>query len=262
MVEPTPQKAFCNRLARFAGNGALSDFTITCKGKKWPVHRLVLSLQSPVLAKSCGGEFSEAHQKQHDLSEHEVEHVNQLVAYLYHFQYDAFPSHDPSENACFHVNMCLIGDKYDISNLQRLASREFASCITGIPDYARGLVDAIKLAYSVDGPTAEIRKAIIKQVIDGDLVAVEGEGKNILEDLMESYPRFAIEVVRAQNVRRQEEQEKENGLDDFRCPCCFHFWRAEIPDDNEEGGNDPYRCQGCGFERTCAEWHLNKVDFF
>lgn len=49
--------AFCDGLAKIAESVTLSDFTITCQGKKWPVHRVVLSLHSSVLGRACNGEF-------------------------------------------------------------------------------------------------------------------------------------------------------------------------------------------------------------
>lgn len=52
-----PKVAFSDGLARLAGSADLSDFTITCGQKKWPVHRVVLSLHSSVLARSCSGGF-------------------------------------------------------------------------------------------------------------------------------------------------------------------------------------------------------------
>ena len=57
------QKAVLLQLAKMQGNTSLADFTISCKGQEWKVHRLVLSLHSPVLMKACEGSFKVRRQR-------------------------------------------------------------------------------------------------------------------------------------------------------------------------------------------------------
>lgn len=57
MANKDTMVTFCEGISNFLGSADLSDFTITCGGHKWPVHRLCLSLHSSVLAKACNGDF-------------------------------------------------------------------------------------------------------------------------------------------------------------------------------------------------------------
>lgn len=57
MADVNTMVTFCKGISNYLGSADLSDFTITCCGHKWPVHRFCLSLYSSVLAKACNGDF-------------------------------------------------------------------------------------------------------------------------------------------------------------------------------------------------------------
>ena len=60
MADNTTKLALCGALSHYLDSRDLSDFTIVCQSKSWKTHRLLLSLHSKVLAKSCNGDFKEA----------------------------------------------------------------------------------------------------------------------------------------------------------------------------------------------------------
>lgn len=59
MADNTTKLALCGALSHYLDSRDLSDFIIVCHAKSWKTHRLLLSLHSKVLAKSCNGDFKE-----------------------------------------------------------------------------------------------------------------------------------------------------------------------------------------------------------
>ena len=110
MGDYTAKQALCGGLARYLDSAALSDFTITCNGQQWKVHRLILSLHSPVFAKACDGLFAEAKDSKYDLSAHGSDEVEALLDYMYTFKYDS-KKEGAGDQLVLHTSMCCIADK-------------------------------------------------------------------------------------------------------------------------------------------------------
>lgn len=52
-------------------------------------------------------------------------HVESLVNYLYRFDYNGIIESSNSSKLCFHVEMCILADKYDIQGLVKLSATKF-----------------------------------------------------------------------------------------------------------------------------------------
>lgn len=59
MADNNTKLALCGALSHYLDSRDLSDFAIVCQTKSWKTHRLLLSLHSKVLAKTCNGGFKE-----------------------------------------------------------------------------------------------------------------------------------------------------------------------------------------------------------
>lgn len=111
-TSPEGLQPIADGLARFYASSELSDFVINCGGQSWPVHRLILTLHSKVLAKSCNGDFLETSQGFVDLEEDFPACVNAMVQFLYPFNYDPdIGTYAPA----FHVQVAVLADKYNIA---------------------------------------------------------------------------------------------------------------------------------------------------
>ena len=60
-----------------------------------------------------------------DLSEHDESHVKAMIDYIYKFDYEVKEDASHVEKLCFHVEMCTLGDKYNITELQALSVEKF-----------------------------------------------------------------------------------------------------------------------------------------
>ncbi|KAK4499360.1 hypothetical protein PRZ48_009873 [Zasmidium cellare] len=213
--------------ARLRELDQLCDFTITSNGTEWKVHRLVLSAHSKVLEKACSGDFAgrlkEASHRTLDLSEYDHDIVDGLVEYLYHFKYDsATEKHHQHQGALtFHVQMCILGDKYDMESLKNVAAHQFKLTLRtncSPEDFA----DAARYAYDASPVTEEIRKAIVSKATQDPKVGVDPEGKTPFEDVMEEYPELAVAIAKAACAN------SEDRWSYFECGNCAYPGRQKV----------------------------------
>ncbi|KAF4458120.1 Speckle-type POZ protein [Fusarium austroafricanum] len=69
---------------RLFKTGAYSDFTITCRGKEFKVHKAIICPQSSFFKAACNGSFKEAHEGKMDLPDDDPVAVEKMLRYLYH----------------------------------------------------------------------------------------------------------------------------------------------------------------------------------
>lgn len=148
MADVQRKLALSDGIARLLDSADLADFTIVCGSTEWNVHRLVLSLQSSVLARArdngllvsisvhahkqvlqsiANSQFAqESETHKIDLSEHDVLHIRAMIDYLYQFDYEVKGGTNHQDKLCFHIDMCTLADKYDISGLANLSIEKFS----------------------------------------------------------------------------------------------------------------------------------------
>ncbi|KAF2232169.1 hypothetical protein EV356DRAFT_568953 [Viridothelium virens] len=100
-----------------------SDFTVTCNGRKWNVHKLVLCTQSNFFAKACHGAFKEAESGDVDLKD-DPDIVNAMIEFFYTFEYNDKEVPD-DERMPFAIRAFIIADKHDIEPLKEHAANRF-----------------------------------------------------------------------------------------------------------------------------------------
>ncbi|KAH7467802.1 hypothetical protein FOMA001_g15575 [Fusarium oxysporum f. sp. matthiolae] len=99
--------------------GQFTDFAFLCKGKKIPVHKIIICAQSKVFNAACTSDFKEARSGVYDLSEYPLELVEMMVDYFYVGHYDSPIRVASKLSVSMHSSMLTLADKYDIQGLIR-----------------------------------------------------------------------------------------------------------------------------------------------
>ncbi|KAK4550259.1 hypothetical protein LTR36_003226 [Oleoguttula mirabilis] len=220
------------KLAGLQGDEALTDFVIICGEREWKVHRVILTLHSPVLAKAITGAFKESAERQINLSEEHPDCVDALVCYAYKLQYslpDAGQGDvDHLDSLSFHVKVCVLADKYDIPHLKQMAIEKFKA---GIDVAAEDLATAAELAYDASPATEKIRERIVAFGIENKLLSTAG--KTGISAVMGNNAEFARDYAQALESRldkyRVATQPNEHR---YHCPStsCERTFVAAIPE--------------------------------
>ena len=120
-----------------------------------------------------------------------------MIQYMYTFDYPE-PDIFLAEKLAFHVHMCIIADKYDISGLVDLSVKKFDALVDTVT-FGGELDPAVQIAYDAASATSAIRQAIVLRVVKRrELFSYESTVTgNDLDAVMMSHPEFAIDVAKA-----------------------------------------------------------------
>ncbi|WPB01085.1 uncharacterized protein RHO25_005705 [Cercospora beticola] len=200
MAAGTARKKLVNRLANAQEDDTdLSDFAITCGEKEWRVHKLVLRLHDGALRAVTQGEWKETQNGRLDLSADPVVAVDALVQYLYKLEYKLAEDHAPLTS---HTQICIIADKYRMSDLKFAAECQFRTAIEALEAPNEDLLDAIRSTWDAPGPTSAMKAAVLKYSIGrGDIFTDDKEERSPFVALMAENVDFAIEVAQAASRR-------------------------------------------------------------
>jgi hypothetical protein len=179
-----------------------------------------------------------------DLSHEDPDSIGAFVYYLYNLNYDAALFRENGDHLSLHVQMCVLGDKYDMRPLQDLAIEKFRTLTTDNPPTGNDLANAAVCAYEAVGATTEIRKVIVKLAIDNKLIPTEicAEPATDLERAIQTYPGLCLDIMKVQQSMLKPKS--------FRCPFgCGHV--CSHPINSQVFGNSFY-CTRC--RRTCSGW--------
>jgi hypothetical protein len=177
---------------------SITDFKIECGIRSWDVHRFVLFLHSDVLAAACSRNFKEATTGTVDLSDDNPDSVDALVQYCYKLDYGLPQLSLISNEFLFHLQVCIVADKYDIAPLQTLATHKFRHLCTTTKIYLQHFAEVAALAYEFSEPAKDVRAIIVETAIEQNLIAEETldeEGANPFVDFMRSCGDLAIDVA-------------------------------------------------------------------
>ncbi|KAK5134640.1 hypothetical protein LTR08_006296 [Meristemomyces frigidus] len=206
----------------------LSDFTIVCGDQRHNVSVASLALHSSVLTRAVHGDFKESKEREIDLTEDFPDCVSSLVEFFNTTQYS--PSATLA-NLTYHVDMCILSDKYNVQALKELTVQAFRDEISLNTDNTILAEAAIK-AYEASVATQEIRKSITKLTISrGVHSTIWGTA---LGQVMASYPDFAkdyaqgleagLKEVRSWKVKPRADENR------YRCPGnCGHTVVTSYP---------------------------------
>ena len=159
-----------------------TDFTITCHGREWRVHKVILCAHSDFFDHACAGPFTvstvframpwsaadtpkEAQQNRIDLQNDDPAAVAAMVEFFYEFAYEDYKiakEYDISESSLHH-RVCSIADKYFIQALFDYAKPKFVTSITARWHEA-SFAQVIAEVFTGDGAHHEVRENVLRVV--------------------------------------------------------------------------------------------------
>lgn len=143
---------------------------------------------------SLTDEAQEGNERKIDLSLDDSACVETMISYFYALNYDCRFRKDPCSELEFHVQICLIADKYLIKPLQRLATEKFMYSSRSATVVESDLAAAAMTAYEAPGPTMGICQRITQVAIEKHLfdTAKHDDVASPFEKAMQAYPRLGI----------------------------------------------------------------------
>lgn len=178
-------------------DGSYSDFTISCHGREWKVHKFLLSARSSVLEKSCYGSFKvslsyrsharftacassrsltsdvqESIDSKLNLSEYDESEVEALISYIYTCKYtvpvsvyeelpDESPFYEGAGALPFHLDMSIIADYFDMPGLVQLAKSLAINVLRTCN--VEGLIEAAEMTRDASEQTSWILEHIAEE---------------------------------------------------------------------------------------------------
>ncbi|KAK2686389.1 hypothetical protein QWA68_014552 [Fusarium oxysporum] len=186
--------------------GQFTDFAFLCKGKKIPVHKIIICAQSKVFNAACTNDFKEARSGVYDLSEYPLELVEMMVDYFYVGHYDN-PTRVASKiSLSMHSSMLALADKYDIQGLIRQAIdlyiRRLKHKHVELEDFLNSLPVLHELPISVsrdaiDAAVAHTRETVLtctcRKATKGLIDQISDASQDFLKEVMMSIMSTPLE---------------------------------------------------------------------
>ncbi|PPJ58850.1 hypothetical protein CBER1_09270 [Cercospora berteroae] len=234
----------------------LSDFTITCGNTEWRVHKLVLRLHEGALRAVTQGDWKETQNGRLDLSVDPVVAVDALVQYLYKLEYNLAEDHATLTS---HTQVCIIADKYRMSDLKLAAEIKFRTAIETLGAPNDDLLEAIRSTWDAPGPTSAIRAAVLKfSVGRQDIFADDKEERSPFVALMAENVDFAIEVAQAASRQISRVVQGKYGEVRHKCVRCGGTFIADYEFyHQDENGIAWIRCP----DARCSSSAMKAMDF-
>ncbi|KAI7343100.1 hypothetical protein KC331_g3578 [Hortaea werneckii] len=179
--------------------GKTADFTLTCGGDKYPVHRLLLALHSVYFERLFDTEFKEAHTRECELHDDHPAAVALMIKYFYSFDYAT----DPSIDARFanplemHAHVYVVADKYSVEDLKQLACRKFTDLVPEIVPQNLDPTDAIRLIFTAtpEQESNKLRKVATTAWCLLSHQIVDYIGQAAVDQLVRDVPDLAVEMA-------------------------------------------------------------------
>ncbi|KAL8833854.1 MAG: hypothetical protein Q9176_007772 [Flavoplaca citrina] len=131
---------------RLLESGQGADLTIITKDGSKKYHSAIVCPRSSVLSAAYWGSFKESLTKTIDLSEDNPLMVDNMMRYFYLLDY---PGQEGLEGSFkLHAQMYVMGDKFDVSDLRKIAARRVAdSCESFGKEYHRHPEEQLAASY-------------------------------------------------------------------------------------------------------------------
>ncbi|KAF7188230.1 hypothetical protein HII31_10515 [Pseudocercospora fuligena] len=235
-----------------------SDLTIVCAatGKTYKSHRFLLSVHSKWFERCCKGAFAESGNRKIALKGDVPVAVDRMIEFFYKFDYSSdIPKAeettqevktDPEEEFAtqnieteleLHAWMYAIADKYEISDLKKLALAKFRADLRTQKRTRAEFELAITLIYSVL-PLPESDFTLRQEVVDEWILIVtaapDGIGRSDVAALSRKLPSFAADV--------QHRFLSSTSSTLFECASC----KREQVSCYRDGKNNLFSCPRCG----------------
>ncbi|CZT24249.1 uncharacterized protein RCC_09968 [Ramularia collo-cygni] len=182
----------------FNNPASFPDVTMTCDGKKWRCHRMVLGMRSETFRRMFSNNFMEAGQSEIPLLGCDPFALEAALEYCYTLKVRC---HDLAQDgkmslALFHVHLFEIGETRFIRGLAGLAADGFKRAIDSDDITPEQLAEAIRAAYAVSDPTRLLRDPIINRVLNNKETLLSGSMR-CFNELVSGGSDFGYEMIRA-----------------------------------------------------------------
>jgi len=182
--------------------GEFTDFTLTCEGESFLVHKVIVCSQSTVLRAACSKPFKEALSGVYIMEEDSLPMIKKLIDYFYTADYNEnvdqpnTESHQRVSILQVHARMFALADKYDIGGLRVLSAEKFSSRFKSSPDGLE-LLESVPDVYTLTPPSVKTLRSrltlcariILKKSLQDKSV------REVYEKIANEYPDFIKEVL-------------------------------------------------------------------
>ncbi|KAK4544759.1 hypothetical protein LTR36_004008 [Oleoguttula mirabilis] len=231
--------------------GDYADAIVTCKGKTWKVHRLVLCSHSEFFRKAWGGEFKEAKERAIELPDDEPRTVEAMLSYLYKRDYDAQSGGSGEEDIASIVldaRVFIIADKYFILKLKDLAAiklQERAKAEWKSPAFANAISEVYTASPAEDRTLHDI---VIETVKEHAVELFQDEEAHAsFHAVVDNVGDFAADLLKALGREHSKTAKEKKKATTYKCPYCATKFSLDRP--------PPY--SGSNFSCPCCRNYIN-----
>ncbi|EMD86655.1 hypothetical protein COCC4DRAFT_33157 [Bipolaris maydis ATCC 48331] len=222
-------------LPEYYDSPTLSDGTITCDGKEFRIHKIVLSAQSKFFSNAFEGKWKESVEGTIPLNDDDVSAVEAMLRFLYSFDYDASGSvADVASPMVFNVKVYSIADKYDVPALKSIAREKFKESVKtcwNMDDFPHAIAEV----YSSTPPNDQgLRDLIVEVACERITELLQKQG---FRDVLGEAVGFASDLVKLQASKKRPNEKQDRTK--YRCPNCSKYWEAASSESR-------YYCLYCG----------------
>ncbi|RYN15717.1 hypothetical protein AA0119_g13004 [Alternaria tenuissima] len=211
-----PFEPLLHNLSEFYNSSRLSDGTITCDGKGFRIHKIVLCAQSKFFLNAFDGKWKESAEGVIPLNDDDVSAVEAMLQFLYSFDYDASGSATGiASPMVFNVKVYSIADNYEIPALKTIASQKFKESVKtcwNMDDFP----PAIAEVYGSTPPNDQgLRSVIVDVACEHITELLQKQG---FCDILEETAGFALDLVQVQASTRGSNGKQTGTM--YHCPNC------------------------------------------
>lgn len=218
-------------IRRLYGTKEFADVSITCNGKKWRAHRLVLCAQSEYFQKMLSSTFKEAKESKINFDDDDWEMIHELLyckhervchshdsslilpyADFYFFKYSDAPP-DNVEPIIYDVRVYAVADKYLVGDLREIVADHFTRRAEQVWS-TKAFADAIHEIYT-KGPQVSLLRDIVVTTVHEHPELLETESvytrfREVLGEVAEFGRDLALTGYKAMKVTQK--------LSRYKCP--------------------------------------------
>lgn len=216
---------------KYIDKQAFVDFVVTCQGKQYGAHKIILVRGSEFFDKAInGGQFKEAVENRMSLDEEDPQLVEIMLRHLYSHAYLKDHPSPPDITLQLHAQVYAMADRFGIEDLKQLVQEQFQ--ILQLTDYAEDDFAAVIRDVYISTPDSNrgLRDLVVKQ---SAACYYQVSAKPELFKMMAETGIFGVDLVKAI---------KNHAVQTFPCPHCRDSFEA-TPDATT---NRWLRCPRCG----------------
>lgn len=193
----------------YLNDDRFSDFTITCAGKDFKVHRCFICAHSKWFERCCSGMFQEPGSRSVELKDDLLAAVERMIHFFYAFDYnDDMPAAEPmpgpkdAEPATklqMDAHMYAIAEKYEIPALKELAFQKFKAAGAVLQAHQPGASSQLQHGtytvfkhISLPANDRKLKGVIVGMWVIGGYELLKQLSADAWTDLFNDLPEFAM----------------------------------------------------------------------